>query len=360
YITGQDFICMMEDYCDVYRQFSRGLTSYYENWTKRIQHQNTLCSYNTTKRAQLNTIKIAKELATIEDRRIQNIQQVINKYKQIVNDTYISSRIGLHQHRRTKEFKKQFKEAYQILNECKTKLDDFKNELKKAQDELRKADSACEIVFSNFQTTDKVRTRATETQTKRRDNVKKINDQISLFEDKHQQAKKTYRHKAKAIFYECQKEEEHRLDLIKDTLSDFCQAIKIDEQADLDKIYTNLAHHIQTKQNSFDDLMFWAQCYGVIDQINTHDDLSTSITKTSTIKKQLTIVEEPSIIGSPIMTKKSDKKVQEQIYPAIPNDIEEEETTKTKITKKNNKSVNSKQKTAETTESNTANILASV
>ncbi|CAF1594642.1 unnamed protein product, partial [Didymodactylos carnosus] len=255
YEISQDFIFMMEDYCDLHRQFSSGLTSYYEIWTKRIQRQNTLCLYNTTKRAQLDTVKVAKQLATIENHRIHNIQQIIDKYKKIVNDTYISSRLGSHQHRRTKEIKKQFKDVHQTLNNCKQKLDQLKIDLKKAQDDLKKANSAHEIVFSDSTTTDKQRTRAIDTQIKRRRSVKKLNEQISLVEDEYNLAQKIYRKKAKLIFQECQQEEEHRLDLIKETLSDFCQAIQIEHQAQLDKIYADLSHQIQTKQNSFDDIM---------------------------------------------------------------------------------------------------------
>ncbi|CAF0909112.1 unnamed protein product [Didymodactylos carnosus] len=341
YDVSKDLMFMMEDYCNLHRQFSRGLISYFERWSKRIQHQNTLCSYNTTKRAVLDTVKSAKQLAFVEDKRIQNIQHVIDKYKTIVNDTYIPTRFSFQQHRRTKEFKKQFKEAYQMLNDCKIKLDNLKNDYKIAQEDLKKADSAHEIVFSDSTTTDKQRTRAIEMQTKRRRSLKKISGRIAVIENNYNHAKKVYCRRVKVIFQDCQQEEEHRLDLIKETLLDFCQAIQTENQIELDKVYENLAYQIQTKQNSLDDIIYWAQSYGAIDY-NT--DPIRDDSKTSKVRKQHIFVEESPTINSKslIEAKKMDTKVYESIVTTLGADDEDISETRITRMRKTDKESNSK------------------
>ncbi|CAF4551965.1 unnamed protein product, partial [Didymodactylos carnosus] len=160
--------------------------------------------------------------------------------------------------------------------------------------DLKKADSVHEIISSNITTTEVQRKRSIDMQTKRRGSVNKINEQIQLHEDDYSRALKTYRKKAKLIFQECQKEESNRLDLIKETLLNFCQAIQIEDQNELNKIYLDLAQHIQIKQNSWNDILYWAQSYGIIDQNQEliREDLETSINnKTPKIKKQSSVVE---------------------------------------------------------------------
>jgi len=137
YEIAQDLIELMEDFSELYSSYSRALLTLNEKWLKRLARQDTLSSYNTTKRATIDTIKITKKLSAIEQQRIQNIQQVIAKYKKIVNDSFVVTRLK-HQHRRTKEFKKQFKDAWSSLNECQIQLDNLKLEQIKAVADLKK------------------------------------------------------------------------------------------------------------------------------------------------------------------------------------------------------------------------------
>ncbi|CAF1278599.1 unnamed protein product [Didymodactylos carnosus] len=236
--------------------------------------------------------------------------------------------------------------------------------------------------------TPKQRARATETQSKRQGTVTKINEQISLIQNEYNIAKKTYQKKAKSIYLECQVEEQQRLDLIKETLIDFCHAIQfqIDEQSDLDNIYSALVEHIETRQNTSEDITYWVQSYGIADQTTDSicEDLEqTSIlSKSSKVKKQLveestantaslaaTVMNtstvsknaeknqyESSVTGQTIVSKKAQKKEQE----AILEDEEEDEGAKTKV--KRTKSINSKKIHLEADEisTTTANVLASV
>ncbi|CAF0829467.1 unnamed protein product [Didymodactylos carnosus] len=144
--------------------------------------------------------------------------------------------------------------------------------------------------------------------------------------------------------------EEHHLDLVKETLSDFCQAIQIEHQAQLDKIYADLSHQIQTKQNSFDDIMFWAQSYGIID--DSLAALMRNTTKTVKMKKKLTIAEEPP----PITIEKTEKESITVI--AGIDDEEQRDTSKTKTIAK--KTVANLKKPTEADETTTAKVLASV
>jgi len=118
----------------------------------------------------------------------------LRNIKKIVNDSFVVTRLK-HQHRRTKEFKKQFKDAWSSLNECQIQLDNLKLEQIKAVADLKKVDSLCELVQSDSTISDKQRNRAQDQQTKRRASLRAINEQIKHAEGEFAQAKKIYQKK---------------------------------------------------------------------------------------------------------------------------------------------------------------------
>lgn len=260
-----DFIEWMQDYCDNEREQARNLISYAEKWASRLKQQSSLTSYHTTKRAQLDVVRITKELSRLKENTCTEIQKVIEKYRTYTNDTYITERFRPgRKHRRTTEFKKQFKTAYASLRTVSDELETLRNQENKARDALRTADSACEILELDPTTNDKQRLRANEVQTKRRTQVADIEKKIAEATDRHKAARKTYRTKATEIFKQCQYVEEERLEQMRETLLDFIQAMCTPKYTEeLKDVFDGLTKKITTQQNSFDDLLFWARTYGI-------------------------------------------------------------------------------------------------
>ena len=85
-----DFIEWMQDYCDNEREQVRNLISYADKWSARLKQQPSLISYNTTKRAQLDVVRITKEVARVKESACNEIQKVIEKYRNYINEIYIS------------------------------------------------------------------------------------------------------------------------------------------------------------------------------------------------------------------------------------------------------------------------------
>lgn len=260
-----DFIEWMQDYCDNEREQARNLISYAEKWASRLKQQSPLTSYHTTKRAQLDVVRITKELSRLKEYTCTEIQKVIDKYRNYTNETYITERFRPgRKHRRTTEFKKQFKTSYASLRTVSNELETLRNQENKARDALRTADSACEILELDPTTNDKQRLRANDVQTKRRTQVADIEKKIAEATDRQKAAKKTYRTKATEIFKQCQYVEEERLEQMRETLLDFIQAMCTPKYTEeLKEVFDGLTKKITTQQNSFDDLLFWARTYGI-------------------------------------------------------------------------------------------------
>ncbi|CAF0718291.1 unnamed protein product [Adineta steineri] len=265
YGVAMDLIELMQDYLDNEREQIRNLVSYGDKWVARLKQQSTLVSYHTTKRAQLDAVRLTKEIARVKESNCNEIQKVIEKYHNYVNETYISERFRPgRKHRRTQEFKKLFKTAHTSLREVSDELETLRTQEKKAQDALHTAESACEILELDPTTTEKQLIRANENQTKKRTILNDIEDKILDTKEKYKAAQKTYRKRATEIFKQCQFIEEERLDQMRETLLDFIQAMYTQKYAtDLNQIYENVSTKITTHQNSFDDLVFWAKSYGI-------------------------------------------------------------------------------------------------
>ena len=307
-----DFIEWMQDYCDNEREQARNLISYAEKWTSRLRQQSSLVSYHTTKRAQLDVVRITKDLARLKELTCTEIQKVIEKYRNLTNETYITERFRPgRKHRRTNEFKKQFKNAYASLRTTSDELETSRQQETKARDALRTADSACEILELDPTTNDKQRARANEVQTKRRNQLADIEKKIIDMESRHKTAQKTYRTKATEIFKQCQYVEEERLEQMRETLLDFIQAMYTQKYAEqLKEIFDGLTKKITTEQNSFDDLLFWAKTYGI----------QNKLTKSMT----LPLADTDEIETTPVVTKKSTTRENGKHSTHTENDIDED------------------------------------
>ncbi|CAF5221543.1 unnamed protein product, partial [Rotaria magnacalcarata] len=155
-----DLIEWMQDYCDQEREQARNLCSFTDKWITRLKQQSSLVSYHTTKRAQLDVVRIPKQLAELKESNCDEIQKVIDKYRNRVNDIYINERFRPgRKHRRTSEFKKLFKTAHASLSEVANQLETLRSLHKKAREALRTAESACEILHLDPTATDKQLTR---------------------------------------------------------------------------------------------------------------------------------------------------------------------------------------------------------
>jgi hypothetical protein len=291
-----DLIEWMQDYCDNEHEQARNLISYAVKWTGRLKQQPSLISYHTTKRAQLDVVRITKELARLKESTCNEIQKVIDKYRNYINETYITERFRPgRKHYRTHEFKKLFKNAHASLREVNDELETLYTQEKKVREAVRSADSACEILELDPTTSDKQRTRASDVQTKKRALLSDIERKVAETKEKQKIAQKTYRIKASEIFKQCQSVEEERLDQIRETLLDFIQAMYTQKYSmELTDIFDGLTAKITTQQNSFDDLLFWAKTYGIENKLtkslklpandNNNDD-EENISESRTTKK---------------------------------------------------------------------------
>ncbi|CAF2557510.1 unnamed protein product [Rotaria sp. Silwood2] len=295
YQMSIDFIDWMQEYCDNEREQARSFIDFAEKWIARIKQQSSLVSYHTTKRAQLDVVRIPKHLAQLKESNCNEIQKVIDKYRNYVNEIYINERFRPgRKHRRTNEFKKLFKTAHASLREVADQLATLRTSEKKAREALRTAESACEIIQLDPSTTEKQLARANEVQNKKRAILEDIEEKLVDTKATYRVAQKTYRKKATEIFKQCQTVEEERLDHIRETLLDFIQVMYTPKySSELNQIFDGLTTKITTQQNSFDDLLFWAKAYGIENKLtkslpltpNDDDHDSDSIIESRTNKK---------------------------------------------------------------------------
>ena len=265
YDVAMDLIEWMQDYCDNERDQARHLIAFADKWTSRLKHQSSLVSYHTSKRAQLDVVRIAKDLARLKQSTCAEIQSVIEKFRVYVNRIYINERFRSgRKHHRTNEFKKLFKTAHASLREITDELATLYAQERKARDALRSADCACEILELDPTTSEKQLARAMDIRTKKRAAVEQLDERIVDTKDKQKAAQKAYRTRATEIFKQCQSAEEERLEQTRETLLDFIQAMHTPKySSELEQLFQGLTSKITTQQNSFDDLVFWATTYGI-------------------------------------------------------------------------------------------------
>lgn len=284
YNVSLDLIELMQDYCDNEQDYASSLISFTEKWNSRLKQQSTLVSYHTTKRAQLDCVRVCKEVAHLKRTTCQEIQKVIDNYRQYVNETFVVERFRpVRRHNQSVEIKKSFKLARISVRQINDELKSLTTQLERARELVRTAESNCEAVDLDTMASKKQRQKFHEALERRRFQLEEIEKKIIRTKEKEKSAEKVYRKKATDIFKRCQFLEEERLDRIRETLLDFVQSMHTSHwKENLEEIYKKLNDKITTNQNSFDDLMFWAKNYGIQEKISRNDDDQTSSDESST------------------------------------------------------------------------------
>ncbi|CAF3712483.1 unnamed protein product [Rotaria sp. Silwood1] len=273
---AQDLIRMMEDYCEIDRTRAQTLLLFSKKWTKHFQNQSRISSYHTTQRTQLDTIRIAKHLARIDNNRCDALKAVINNYRTLVDETYVRVNFGCHfEHCRFREFKKLFKHAHAFVAESKKNLDKLRDRLRRAEQALLNANRAVEKVIHDETSSEIKRLSKSDAQTECETEMKRLQEKVVHAEQTLENTKQIYREKAKQIFTQCQQVEKQRLEQIREILLIFVRTMHLRHYThEIEQIYDELIFNISTHQNSLEDLAFWAKMYGIEEDENASISLS--------------------------------------------------------------------------------------
>ncbi|CAF4777547.1 unnamed protein product [Rotaria sp. Silwood1] len=279
YDISTDLIEYMQDYCNLLQEHINHLNSYSKKWKSKLVQQLSLSSYNTTKRAQFETVRTPERRAKILQKQHDNIQTVIATYRTQVDRMYPKERFGTsHKHYRTNAKKILFEAAYSSLSELSNKLEKLREKEQQAQYALEDANTQ----YENF----------TDDET-----INRIKQEILQTKEQYKQEQEIYRKRATEIYEECRELEEQRLDLIGETLLKFNEAAFSSSYLfEQDEIYEDLKSKLENQRNTLKDLDFWAQTYGVYDsktsltpEMNHNDDIhNQNISSPTTIRKTKT------------------------------------------------------------------------
>ena len=260
-----DLLEYMQDYIDLLEHFLEALQSYSGKWKSKINAQSSFSSYNTTKRAQIQTIGSSDSLAQLIQTRCTAIQQVITGYKRKVKQMYPHERLSTtRKHYRADVMKKLFENARSPL----VKVSDELKKLGKQQKTAEAAFNDAQIQHQNLDLNEAASksklSSAKDQMNKRKSELDNIRDRIDQVKNQFEQEQKSYRQKAAEIYLECRELEEERLNQIRETLMEFTRAIYSTEFAsEQDSIYAKLLSNIASEQNIHADLDFWARTYNV-------------------------------------------------------------------------------------------------
>ncbi|CAF3733423.1 unnamed protein product [Rotaria sp. Silwood1] len=299
YDIAQDLIRMMEDYCEIDRNHTQNLLSFSRKWIKHFKNQPMISSYHTTKRAQIDTIHIAKHLAYINDNRCNALQDIINNYRRLIDETYMHVHFTRrYEHCRYREFKKLFKSAHISLVNAKTNLDKLHDRIHRIEQTILNTDKNFEKMANNEVINEKKLMSKSIIHTKYETELKRLETKMKKAEEIYANTKQAYRKKAKEIFSQCQQIEKQRLEQIREILLVFIRTMHIRKYVpEIEKIYDELISNITTQQNSLEDLVFWAHTYGIDDNESVSVPLSNADLQTTT-NDELRITIAPTTIES--------------------------------------------------------------
>ncbi|CAF1321439.1 unnamed protein product [Adineta steineri] len=320
-------ICMnligyMQDYNDLQLEYARSLTSHSNKWSSKIKQQLSLSSYHTTKRAQLKTSYLPDKIAQLITSRCDAIQQVIDTYQGQVERMYPSERLGTsHKHHRTDHIRKAFKAAQSTLSKLTDLLEKLHEQEKQAKQALHEADVQCENLGLDPTASKNKVTRAKDTQEKRQYELEDIQEKITRTEKDYDREQEIYREKGIEIYKECRDYEKERLDQIRETLLEFSLAAHSSEYCDeQNTLFDDLIEHIDAKQNSIEDLDFWAQTYHIDYKTKSKSSETTDDAQRKPKKSQKNEAHTPT-----------EENTQQKTI--VPDDNKEESTVKTKSKK---------------------------
>ncbi|CAF3670310.1 unnamed protein product [Rotaria sp. Silwood1] len=264
-----------------------------------------ISSYHTTKRAQLDTIHIARHFARIDDNRYNALRAIIDNYRRLIDETYRRVHFGRrYEHCRYREFKKLFKHAHISVVNAKTNLDKLHDQIRRIEQTVLNADKTFEKVTNNEVVTEKKLINKAINQTKYETELKRLEVKMANAEEIYASRKEAYRKEAKEIFSQCQQIEKQRLEQIREILLVFTQTMHVRNYvSEIEQIYDELISNITTQQNSLEDLAFWAKTYGIDEDENVLVPLPNVELQTTTnnINNELWIAIAPiTTKGSPV------------------------------------------------------------
>lgn len=278
-----DLIAYMNDYRDLLKDHSAHLVELSQKWQSKLKEQSALASYNTTKRAQRQTITTSDTHAQVVDARCEAIANLIKELRKEVDQFYPSRGIGkTPKHNRADALKGEFQRARAPVNDAEEKLEGLQSKEKEAIEALRKAEIAYEEIQYGAPTSEKKSDRAKKKQEEKKQDLESIRKRIRDTQVELDKAKILYREQAKLIFEKCQKIEQKRLDLIRSTLIKFLQTVHPDSYSSkIESIYTEVRSMIETQQNTEADLNFWARTYGAQCPSSTTTESANTVTETA-------------------------------------------------------------------------------
>lgn len=275
---------MLEDYCEIDRYRAQNLLSFSQKWIRYFKNQPMISSYHTTKRAQLDTIRIARNLASVDNNRCNALQTAIENYRRLIAKTYMRTRFGRrYEHCRYREFKNLFKHAHISVIREKIEIKKLHEKIHHIEQNLMNTNNNFEKMADNQTMNGKKLMSISNIQSKYETELKRLKAKLVNAQEIYVNSKEVYRRKAKTIFLQCQQIEHQRLEQIREILLAFIQTMHIQNYvSDIEQIYNDLISSITMQQNSLEDLSFWAKTYGVDENYSLADPESNVDFKTST------------------------------------------------------------------------------
>lgn len=264
---GTNIIEYMQGHCDITRDYAKALSAHSNKWTSKVNGQSVLSSYFTTKRAHLQTVKALDDQAQLLNARCDEMQEVIDHYKQLVDRMYPAENFGRpRKHYRAERLRKAFKSAQATLLKLAESLEKLRDEQHEAANALRDANILCENVRFDSPDNKKKMSKAADAQKEREYELQSVEDKLAQKEKDYANEEEAYRERALKIYEECRDYEKERLDQIRQVLIDFFEVAHTNEfSAKQDTLFAELIKQVKREQNSIDDLDFWGRTYKAID-----------------------------------------------------------------------------------------------
>ena len=277
-LSGYEGLIDLRDFMKEHQTLLEESAKLHTNLAKKckskIKGQPAISSYNTTRRAQLQTIRTSEKIVPHIETRCTAIKQVITDFQRQVDRIYTNRSLGRSpRHNRTEELKNSFKSARSTVKRLAEELEASRGEAKRAADEFQQAAVDVEKAQYSKSSSKSKLAKAEGHLTSARIALTVSNDTVARTEEQLEREQDIYRERAMEIFEKCQTYEQERLDLIRETLIKFVQAMHSSEYSEMiDDIFENLLDDIKNKQSTSDDLRFWAEAYGADDGSEATDE----------------------------------------------------------------------------------------
>ena len=269
-----DLLEYMQDYQDLLGEVVKLHKAFAKKWKSQIQKQPSISSYSTTRRAQLRTIRSSESIVPHVEALRTSIAEVITDLKRQVDRLYTNRGVGrTPKHHRSDELRNAFKSARSSVKHLSEELETWRGKAKRAQEEEDQAALQFEQLEYAGSTSKSKLAKAKDHLTDKQIALNTSNERVTRIEQELKDEQLTYKQKATEIFGKCQICEQERLDLIRESLIKFVQAMhSLEYSKEVDSIFDDLLIEIENKLNTDEDLRFWAETYGVTVPSQTDDD----------------------------------------------------------------------------------------